>query len=182
VEKIEASGLLNGGCGLNPVPCYQSYPCYQSVYQSYPCTMQSFDEIIMAEAKRRVNAEKRRRQKENRRARALAKANAEALAKANAEALAKAEEARKAEQEREREREKEKAIKITGLNARIKRREYDIEHYAWTYNTVMAYKNSLAVEQQHTMDGLLHAIHKAHEDSCMFLRLNRRELGLYMQA
>ena len=164
MEKIEASGLLNGGCGLNPVPCYQSYPCYQSVYQSYPCTMQSFDEIIMAEAKRRVNAEKRRRQKENRRA------------KANAEALARVEEARKAEQERE------KAIKITGLKARIKRREYDIEHYAWTYNTVMAYKNSLAVEQQHTMDGLLHAIHKAHEDSCMFLRLNRRELGLYMQA
>jgi phage protein D len=123
--------------------------------------MQSFDKNVIAEAKRQLfaekknsqmqkrlaKAEKKKRNRKNRAARALAEKIATVTAAANI-AINTAEEARL------------KTLKIAGVKATIKKIANDIDKESHTYNTVMAYREALPLEQRHTMDGLLLMIHE----------------------
>ncbi len=121
------------------------------------------DNIIEAEARRRINAENKQKAKERREEKERLK-----KAREEAERLKKEEQERiqrEKEEEQRKIKEYEKWIKITGIKARIKRLEYDIEHDVYTYKRIMAYREGAYPLKAAILDDILSDIKKTHDSN-----------------
>jgi hypothetical protein len=114
---------------------------------------QKEQDTIEIEARRRLNAEKRKQKAQAKQAQAKQAQAKQAQAK---------QAARKAAEETPEER--DRRYTITGLKARIKRLEYDVEHEAYTYKRIMEYRNntSLSPIERMVIDNILMDVQKTH--------------------
>lgn len=78
------------------------------------------------------------------------------------------------------EKERNRKNTITGINARIKRIEYDVDCLIESYKTVMNYRNAMPEEQRHTMNSLLEHIKKTHNENKSLLARTMIDRDIFM--
>ena len=73
--------------------------------------------------------------------------------------------------------EKEKRIRITGVKARIKRIEYDIEREAYKYKRIITYRDCLPILERSAYDSILNDIRKTHNEYMSLLAVKTQLLS-----
>jgi hypothetical protein len=117
---------------------------------------QKEQDAIEKEARTRLNAEKRlakhRRKNE--------KENAEKMS-AFAQLVQQVEDEKKKKEQLD---EKERQVRITGMNARIRRIEHDIDQEVYTYKRIMMYKDCMPEQEREYFNQILENIKKTHDE------------------